>query len=82
MVTARHPQTDGQFEMITIFLDSNQDTWLENLPFVEFAFTDSVNATTVFTPLELDLGYHPLTPLPLSVTVDSKKRNSWPGGLP
>ena len=81
MATARHQQTDGQSEnvvgvvksMITSFLDSDQDTWLENLPFIEFAFNDSVNATTGFTPFELDLGYHPRTPLSLSVPVNSKK---------
>jgi hypothetical protein len=81
MATARHQQTDGQPEnvvgvvksMNTRFLDSDQDTGLENLPFVEFAFNDCVNATTGFTPFELSLGYHPRTPLSLPVPVDSKK---------
>jgi hypothetical protein len=43
------------------------------VPFIEFALNESVNATSGFTPFELDLGYHPRTPLSLSVCVDSKK---------
>jgi hypothetical protein len=51
--------------MITSFLDSDQDTWLENLPFIKFPFNDSVNAATGFILFELDLGYHPCTLLSL-----------------
>ena len=70
MSTAFHPQTDGQTErmnrtleeMLRIYATYEQDQWDEYLPAVEFAYNNSKNISTGFTPFELDCGYHPNTP--------------------
>jgi hypothetical protein len=70
MSSAYHPQTDGQSEvmvrtlkeMLRHYLSHTQKDWAELIPALEFAYNNSVNATTGLTPFELDLGYHPVTP--------------------
>jgi hypothetical protein len=69
MSTAYHPQTDGQSEvmvrtvkeMLRHYLSHTQRYWSDLLPVSEFAYNNSVNATTGLTPFELDLGHHPVT---------------------
>ncbi|CEH19115.1 dna rna polymerases superfamily protein [Ceraceosorus bombacis] len=71
MSTAFHPQTDGQTEclnrvikeMIRHYISYRQDNWSEHLNTLEYAYNDSVQASTGRTPFELDLGYHPASPL-------------------
>lgn len=71
MSTSRHPQTDGQTEranqtvedMIRAYVSPYHDDWDEHLIAVEFAYNDSVNASTGYTPFYLNYGQHPLTPL-------------------
>ena len=73
MSTANHPQTDGQTEranrtieeMLRAYISPLQNDWDEHLVSLEFAYNDSVNATTGFTPFYMNYGKHPLTPLAL-----------------
>src|SRR4051794_25451824 len=58
MSTAFHPQTDGQTERANQVLEQvlrnyttyEQDNWDELLPFAEFAYNNSVNTSTGFSP--------------------------------
>ena len=76
MSTAFHPQTDGQTErmnrtleeMLRIHATYKQDTWDEYLPAAEFAYNNSKQASTGFTPFELDTGRHPNTPTSWAAT--------------
>lgn len=78
MSTAYHPQTDGQSEvmvrtvkeMLRHYLSHTQKDWSELLPVLEFAYNNSVNATTGLTPFELDLGYHPVTPHTIDASLE------------
>ena len=64
MSSAHHPQTDGQTErmnrtleeMIRTFVNHKQDNWDECLPAAEFAYNNSKQASTGFTPFYLDCG--------------------------
>ena len=68
--TAYHPQTDGQTErmnrtLITAlraYVNVHQTNWDKYLPFLEFAYNNSVQASTNETPFFLNYGYHPRTP--------------------
>jgi hypothetical protein len=56
--TAFHPQTDGQTERqnqtmeqyLQAFCNYEQDNWVELLPLAEFAYNNSVHASTRMTP--------------------------------
>ena len=69
------PQTDGQTErlnrtleeMLRIYTTYHQDQWDEYLPAAEFAYNNSKQASTGFTPFELDCGQHPITPITLAI---------------
>src|SRR4051812_32142072 len=58
MSTAFHPQTDGQSETLNkileqylrIFCTYHQDDWVDLLPFAEFSYNNSINASTKMTP--------------------------------
>jgi hypothetical protein len=70
MSSAYHPQTDGQTEranrtledMLKAFVNYRQDNWDDCLPAAEFAYNNSVQASTGFSPFYLDCGQHPITP--------------------
>jgi Chromo (CHRromatin Organisation MOdifier) domain len=74
MSTAFHPQTDGQTErmnrtleeMLRAYATYQQDQWDEYLPAAEFAYNNSKQASTGFTPFELDCGQHPNTPITMT----------------
>ena len=65
--TAFHPQTDGQTERqnssmeqyLRAFVNYEQDNWVSLLPMAEFAYNNSVNASTRISPFEVMLGYSP-----------------------
>jgi hypothetical protein len=65
--TAFHPQTDGQTERqnqtmeqyLRAFINYEQDNWVSLLPLAEFAYNNSVHASTKRTPFEANYGYHP-----------------------
>lgn len=73
MSTAFHPQSDGQSEranrtledMLRAYCHDRQDTWDTRLAAAEFAYNNSVNISTGFTPFFLDCGQHPNTPATL-----------------
>jgi hypothetical protein len=70
MSTADHPQTDGQTEranrtikqMLRAFVNDRRDDWDELLPVLEFAYNDTVQASTGHTPFFLNIGAHPRRP--------------------
>ena len=65
--TAFHPQTNGQTEnqnstikaYLWAFVNFEQNDWARLLPMAEFAYNNAKNASTGFTPFELNCGYHP-----------------------
>ena len=65
--TAYHPQTDGQSEItnqtleqyLRCFTTYHQDNWTALLPFAEFAYNNSVHASTKMTPFFANYGYNP-----------------------
>jgi hypothetical protein len=67
MSSAFHPQTDGQteranrtlLESLRTTLATYGETWEQHLPAVEFAYNNSVNASTGYTPFYLMYGHHP-----------------------
>jgi hypothetical protein len=75
MSSAGHAQTDGQteranrtvIEILRAYISPHHDDWDQHLVAAEFAYNNSVNATTGFTPFFLNQGQHPVTPLSLSV---------------
>jgi len=73
MSTSHHPQTDGQTEranctiedMLRAYVAPHQSDWDEHLIAAEFAYNNSVQGSTGFTPFYLNHGRHPHTPLSL-----------------
>ena len=69
MSTVFHPQTDGATEranrsiaqILRTIVSNNQKDWLGKCLMVQFAINSSVNATTGYTPFELNHGYMPLS---------------------
>ena len=65
--TAFYPQTDGQTERqnstmetyLQAFVNFKQNDWARLLPMAEFAYNNAKNASTGYTPFELNCGYHP-----------------------
>jgi RNase H-like domain found in reverse transcriptase/Reverse transcriptase (RNA-dependent DNA polymerase)/Integrase zinc binding domain/Chromo (CHRromatin Organisation MOdifier) domain/Integrase core domain len=65
--TAFHPQTDGQTERqnqtmeqyLRAYVNYEQDNWVELLPLAQFAYNNSVHASTKMTPFFANHGYHP-----------------------
>jgi hypothetical protein len=65
--TAFHPQTDGQTERqnqtlevyLRAYCNYQQDDWASLLASAEFAYNNSVNATTGKTPFEMVLRFRP-----------------------
>ena len=65
--TVFHPQTDGQTERqnstmeayLRAFVNFEQNDWARLLPMAEFAYNNAKNASTGYTPFELNCGYLP-----------------------
>lgn len=83
--SAYHPQTDGQTEranrtmqdMLRCFVTSvDRPDWQTLLPLLEFAYNDSEQASTGFTPFYLNFGRHPNTPSKLVA------QQTTPSGIP
>ena len=70
MSTAFHAATDGQTEraqrsledMLRTFVNPRQDNWVALLPALEFAYNNSVNASTQEKPFFMLYGRRPYTP--------------------
>ena len=66
LLTAFHPQTDGQTERQNItmkaylraFVNFEQNDWARLLPMAKFAYNNFKNASTGHTLFELNCGYH------------------------
>jgi len=87
MSTSHHPQTDGQTEranrtvedMLRAYVAPYQTDWDEHLVAAEFAYNNSVQASTGFTPFYLNHGRHPHTPLSLTLaSVQPSSRDNNP----
>jgi Chromo (CHRromatin Organisation MOdifier) domain len=71
MSSAFHPQTDGQTErlnrvleeMLRHFINPVGSDWVRYLGLVEFAYNNSRNLTTKYTPFKLNSGIDPITPV-------------------
>jgi hypothetical protein len=69
--TPFHPQTDGQtermnrtlIENLRAYVNARQNNWDDYLIPFEFAYNDSVSATTGYTPFQLTMGSHPRMPM-------------------
>ena len=80
MSTAYHPQTDGQTEranrtledMLRAFVNIHHNDWDLHLTAVEFAYNNSKQASTGFSPFYLNQGQHPLLPDSLFHSLPSK----------
>ena len=65
--TAFYSQTDGQTKRqnstikgyLQAFINFEQNDWAKLLPIAEFAYNNAKNASTGYTPFELNCGYHP-----------------------
>lgn len=65
--SAYHPQMDGQSEranqvieqFLRLYTSHRQDDWDKYLSLGEFAYNNTVNASTKMTPFYADLGRHP-----------------------
>jgi hypothetical protein len=49
-------------EMLRSCVDQRQNDWTHHLAALEFAYNNSIQASTQLTPFELYLGYHPKSP--------------------
>ena len=80
--TAFHPQTDGQTERqnstmeayLQAFVNFEQNDWAKLLPIAEFAYNNAKNASTGYTPFELNCGYHPRVSYKEDLDLCSKSR--------
>jgi hypothetical protein len=67
MSSAYHPETDGQTEranrtiedMLRAYVTPHQTDWDLHLTAIEFAYNNSVQASTGYTPFYLNYGRHP-----------------------
>ena len=83
LISAFHPQTDGQTErmnrvlgdMLRNYCDTAPTTWDAVLGLAEFATNNAVNRSVGQTPFFLNYGWHPRTPLirELDLTVPAAK---------
>jgi hypothetical protein len=79
MSTAYHPQTDGQTEranrtiedILRAYVNHKQNDWDELLPLVEFAYNNSKQASTGFSPFFLNSGQHPFVPSTAAAVANS-----------
>jgi hypothetical protein len=68
--TAFHPQTDGQSErtnktvgqMLRAYADATQQSWSDDLPYLEIAINNSVNGSTGYSPFYLMYGQNIILP--------------------
>lgn len=73
--SAFHPQTDGQTErthrileeILRNYVNFSQSNWSEKIHLVEFAYNNSDQDSTGFSPFFLNYGFHPHTSLSLSL---------------
>ena len=67
LFTAFYPQMDGQTKRqnstmeayLRAFVNFEQNDWARLLSMAKFAYNNTTNASTGYTPFELNCGYHP-----------------------
>jgi hypothetical protein len=72
--TAYHHETNGQSEranrtiaqILRGYVNASANDWDEYLPLAEFAYNNSLNPSTGYTPFYLNYGRHPRTPATLN----------------
>ncbi len=77
-------QTDGQTKRqnsmieayLRAFVNWEQDNWARLLLMVEFAYNNAKNASTGYTPFELNCGYHPRVSFEENVDLRSYSRSA------
>ena len=82
MSTAFHPQTDGLTEranqtveqMLRAFVNADHTDWDEHLDLVEFAYNNSLQASSGHTPFFLNSGTHPNTPLKIAAQSNAARK--------
>ena len=82
LLTAFHPQTEGQTERqnntmeayLRVFVNFEQNDWVRLLPMAEFAYNTTKNASTGYTPFELNCGYHPRVSYKKDLDLRSKSK--------
>ena len=71
LTSSYHPQSNGGvekfnktlLEALRSYVDARHSNWEEYLPYIEFAYNSSPNASTGFSPFRLSLGQEARTPL-------------------
>jgi hypothetical protein len=71
MSTAKHPQTDGQTEIMNQALETtlrayvanDRDTWADWIDVLEFSYNTSKHSTIGMSPAKALMGYDPMSPL-------------------
>lgn len=89
MSTSRHPQTDGQSEranrtieqILRAYTNTRTNDWDQHLDVAEFAYNNSVNPSTGYTPFFLNSGRHPVTPVALGRLLRSDRAPHLPAAL-
>ena len=74
MLTAFHPQTDGQTKPVNQTIEQNlrtytnfkQTDWYEMLLMAEYSYNNSVTTATNQSPFYSNYGFHPRTTYPTS----------------
>ncbi len=82
--TSYHPQTDGQTERynrtieqaLRMYVQPHGRDWDKLLPMCEFAINNNHHSSIGTTPFYLNYGYHPTTPLGLSLPNSSGLKTS------
>ena len=82
--TAFHLQTNDQTERqnstmeayLRAFVNFEQNDWARLLPMAEFAYNNAKNASTGYTPFELNCGYHPRVSYEEDLDPRSKSRTA------
>lgn len=83
--SAGHPWIDGQTEAINrlvgnllqSFVGKNLRQWVLTLAQVEFAYNNPTNQATVKCPFEVAYGMHPLRPLDLTLSSNTRQYSAY-----
>jgi len=79
LLTAYHPQTDGQTEHINqileqylqVFINYQQDDWANLLPLAKFAYNNTAHSAIQVTPFFANKGIHPKLKVSLTSVASS-----------
>ncbi|OWY98388.1 hypothetical protein PHMEG_00030860 [Phytophthora megakarya] len=87
MLTAGHPETDGQTKRVNrVFEDvlrsyaTSFKNWSSFLPLAEFAVNNAEHSSTGMTPFFVNFAHHPRVPVMLAVGHPTESRDSTLGG--